>query len=638
MCGIGGIVNFSNRQISGEEVAAITHSLKHRGPDSDRSFIKDTVALVHTRLSIIDLSEQASQPFTDDTGTIVSITNGELYNFAPLRNQLIAQGKSFRSHSDCEIIPFLYAQKGIDFIHDIRGMFAIAIWDDRLQKLFLVRDRFGIKPLYYHYENNQLLFGSELKSILVHNSVTRTVDWQAIHDFLSLCYIPEPATGFKNIYALEPGHYLEVSKEGIKNVCYWDVSAIDNKPVEYATAKQETDTLLTASVRSQLVSDAPLGAFLSGGIDSSTIVGRISGSTTGKPVDTFTVKFPDQAFDESGTAQQIASVFHTNHHTFELEEGKGDAELVHKILYHFDQPFGDSSAIPTFLISQKIRRHVKVALSGDGGDEVFAGYLLFGYYKTIRKVRMIPSPIRKGMRFLAGIFSRVFPDRVRQVRKLLSLADLNNHELICALQSYLNEKNKDNLYSPWMKARIAGEQIKPTAEQFKKMWSNTGDDALKISKVLFKSSLPSDMFKKVDMMSMLAAIEVRVPLLDEKLVEYALALPEAFKWKNNKGKILLRDLLSATLPEEITSRKKTGFAIPLDRLLNDEFERMIREHLLSEKSLVMKICNPEVLTQWVNAFVGTNNLKEHISREGLYQRIFMLLSLEIWYRKYQPNL
>lgn len=637
MCGIAGVLNFSPKPYKIDDSLNISAELIHRGPDGYNEYHDAHVLLCHRRLSIIDLSSNGIQPFYNAERNIVTVTNGEIYNFQPIRDRLKSKGVHFKSTSDCEVLAYLYEEKGIEFVKEIEGMFAIAIWDLDKEKLFLIRDRFGIKPLYYHVNNDRLYFGSELKSILVNKDVERNIDWQAIHDFFSLCYIPEPLTGFKEIYALEPGNYLEISTGAVRKVCYWDVNDIQISKLSYKEAKEKVNHFLTESVRKQLVADAPLGAFLSGGIDSSTIVQKMRQILGQNDFDTFTVKFPDVDFDESAYAERISKIFNTRQHTFEIDAGKGDPLLIIKLLNHFDQPFGDSSAIPTFLISEKIKNNIKVALSGDGGDEIFAGYLLFNYYKVIRKLSHIPGSVKNILYKLSGIGKSVFPHKTRQVRKLLRLSSLKDHELICALQSYLTEENKHSLYSSQMEELVAANKVKSTSEVFRSVWPDKGDDALKISKILFKTSLPSDMFKKVDMMSMLAGIEVRVPFLDESLVNFALSLPEEFKIKDQKSKYILRDLLSSSLPDDIINKKKTGFAIPLDSLINPQFTEMINDHLVDKSEFISKICDPVIIKDWIDAFLGNKDLKNEISREGLYQRIFMLLSLEIWYRKYKPG-
>ena len=639
MCGIAGVFDFHlKNRIDKINIDDFFKEISHRGVDGRGKYLGTNIVLLHSRLSIIDLSESGAQPFYGRDNSIVCIANGEIYNFVSLKKMLGDKGYVFKGTSDCEILPFMYEEYGVKMVEKIKGMFAFVIWDAKYNKLVLFRDRFGIKPLYYHFSNDgKFYFGSELKSILFHKDIELKVDLQAIHDYLSLCYIPEPGTGFQNIFALEPANYLEVCPEKSVKACYWDIDSIKNNYSDsYDSAKIKVNELLLKSVEGQLISDAPLGAFLSGGIDSSTIISKIHEIRKGKKFDTFTVKFPDKDFDESSYARLIAERFNTNHHLFEIKEGKGDIDLIKKLLNHFDQPFGDSSCIPTYLISEVVKHNVKVSVSGDGGDEIFAGYLLFSYFKFIKKIKLLPDVLISQIKFLLKIVKPVSANSYRKVVKLLDLSRLKDYEILTALKSYLTEEDKNLIYSDSFKTKLRQQHVIATTDYFRKIWKTNDDDSLNISKLLFKSSLPSDMLKKVDMMSMLAGIEVRVPFLDEDLVNYSLSLPESYKLKGKNGKLIIKDLLLSVLPKKIVYKKKTGFAIPLDTLVNVEFEVFINEELLSPGSFINSLFNEEILRNWIDIFLGKKKSDKKISREGIYQRIFMLLSLSLWYKKYQP--
>lgn len=625
MCGIGGIVSFGSRGVSTEDIDLIKDQLKHRGPDGDGHFMDSKAALVHTRLSIIDLSEKGAQPFYKDS-RYPSIINGELYNYRLIRERLLKNGANFKGESDAEIVPHLFAQNGKSFIKEVEGMFAIATWDEEAEKLYLYRDRFGIKPLYYTWQNDTFYFGSELKAILCHDEVKKELDTQAIHDYLSLCYVPEPATGFKGIQMLLPGHVLEVSREGVEVAPYWEFGQTQSSEDSENEVLDKLQNELDGAVMAQTVSDAPLGAFLSGGIDSSTVVNSLSKGLEEGELKTFTVKFPDKDFDESSYAKRISEILKTNHHEFEIKQGEGDPELVKRLVEHFDQPFADSSCIPTFLISQQIREKVKVALSGDGGDEVMAGYHQFWYFDYIQRLAKFPKPLIKLGRSLISVFP-LGVDRKRQYQKVMDLALLNEAELLCSLGSYLDENQKDRLY-------ILKPKSKPTSRLFHMDDFADETNYQKITKVLFKTSLTGDMLKKVDMMSMLAKIEVRVPLLHEHYVNYAITVPSSFKMKDRKGKWALRQLLKRALPEDIVEKKKSGFAIPLDKLVNPKMEEFIRTTLLSEDAAISQFLNQKEIEKWVNGFISGKADRSSYSREGLYQRIFMMLSLELWMKKY----
>jgi asparagine synthase (glutamine-hydrolysing) len=629
MCGIAGIFKTNGQAVQETELANMQHALRHRGPDGKGSFHADAFGMIHTRLSIIDLSEKGDQPFFSPDKNVTVIVNGEIYNFQKIREELIAEGVVFHSESDCEIIPHLYLKHGKNFVEKIEGMFAIALWDEAKKTLLLYRDRFGIKPVYYSKQPNCFYFGSEIKSILCHQHFPLTVDVQAIHDFLSLAYVPEPATGFNEVSVLLPGHFIEISPNHFGITRYWQ---LQNKPTAYANDEAALNALeneIASAVKFQKIADAPLGAFLSGGIDSSTVVCHLAKANGKEPIKTFTVKFPDVDFDESSYAQRISDILKTNHYQFELKEGEGDPLLIEKLLTHFDQPFADSSCIPTYLISKEIQSRVKVALSGDGGDEVMAGYPNFWYFERIKKLRRIPKFARSIAKGIIGL-APIGVDKKRQFSKVLELASLNDEELLFRLCAYQSEEQKKDFYTD----AHAFKNCASASRLFK--WDagfETEDVYQQITRVMLRTSLTGDMLKKVDMMSMLSAIEVRVPLLHESYVERAFALPPSMKMEKQKGKLALRTLLKRHLPEDIVEKRKTGFAIPLDKMVNKEMIAFIEEKLLSANTRITRFIKKEVIQQWVTSFVGTSQIRSDISREGLYQRIFMLLSLEIWMRK-----
>jgi asparagine synthase (glutamine-hydrolysing) len=639
MCGIGGI--FSNSSIEGslQKTEAITKALHHRGPDGNGSFAHNNCLLVHTRLSIIDTSASGAQPFYNEDKTIVAVINGELYNFAPLKEQLIKKGHIFIGNSDCEIVPHLYEEYGEGLFEKLEGMFAIALFDTKQNKLLLARDRFGIKPLYYTHQQNTLYFGSELKAILCHPEIKALPDWQAIHDFMSLCYVPEPATGFEHINALAPAHYLIKTAHTFNTVRYADVfaSSGDSSGHTFETCSNGVEKLLQQSVGSYMVADVPLGAFLSGGIDSSVVVKTMKAFAGNQEVKTFTAKFNDSAFDESKQAAEISAILNTQHHELLIDETECTPALMEEVLSHFDQPFADSSALPTYLISKKIRSHVKVALSGDGGDEIFAGYSLFWYMDYIEKIDRFPVLLRKCVRSLLQFIQPLFPEQTRQFIKLINLSLSTTQERLFRLSAYLSEQDKQDLYTPAFAAKVKKE-AQPTSRLFAVKPASADKKYRSISEVLFRNSLLSDMFKKVDMMSMKAAIEVRVPLMQEQLVNTGINLPDQYKIKDRRGKQTLRYILKKELPASIVDSPKSGFAIPLDSIVTPEMSAYIREKLCSEHSRINALITPEKTALWVEQFLSKERNKTQMSREGLYQRIFMLLAIETWMRKYNLSL
>jgi asparagine synthase (glutamine-hydrolysing) len=634
MCGIGGIFSKDAVLSFYAQEKLISDALHHRGPDGKSSFSNQNVLLVHTLLSIMDTSGLGLQPFYNEGRTVISICNGEIYNHQSLKSTLIQNGHLFNGKSDCEIIPHLYEEYGVGMFKLLEGMFAVAVYDIHENKLLMARDRFGIKPLYYMVEQNTIYFGSELKAILCHPHIQTKPDWQAIHDFLSLCYIPEPATGFQNIHALPPSHYLMFDGTQTHLQAYTDdihgVHDTANGSLEKSSLVIEK--LLSQSVTDYMVADVPMGAFLSGGIDSAVVVKTMQEHAAYGAVLTFTAKFNDKAFDESALAKEISDILGTQHNVLLIDESECTPALMEELLSHFDQPYADSSAIPMYLISRKIREHVKVGLSGEGGDEVFAGYSLFLYMDYLERISNIPRFIRTLADKLLHIAQRVLPEKVRQYRKLIELSKLTPVDRLFRLSAYQSESEKYNLYNSTFWNVAQG--LQPTSRLF---WFNHQEDGKKlcrISQVLFRNSLLGDMFKKVDMMSMKAALEVRVPLMQEALVKAGLNLPDVVKIHDGKGKRVLRHILKKKLPARIVDAPKSGFAIPLDRMLTHDMCNWIREKLCSDRSRINQLLNAEEVNRWVEEFLTNKRNKTKWSREGLYQRIFMLLSLEIWMRKY----
>jgi asparagine synthase (glutamine-hydrolysing) len=633
MCGIGGIYSVEKLTSVANKTEAIKRTLQHRGPDGNGSFANENVLLVHTRLSIIDVSLAGAQPFYNEDQSIVAVANGEIYNYKSLKSDLEKKGHHFLGLSDCEIIPHLYEEYGDNLFSMLEGMFALAIYDTANNKLILGRDRFGIKPLYYTFQHNSLYFGSELKAILCHSEIDVTPDWQAIHDFLSLCYIPEPATGFENINILLPGHYLV--QQDVSSICQrYDndffqpsLEEVDNYP-----QSDKIELLLSKAIKEYKVADVPLGAFLSGGIDSSIVVKTLQEQSGETDLQTFTAKFKIKSFDESKQASVIAQILGTKHHTLLIDELECTPALMEELLTHFDQPFADSSAIPTYLMSRKIREHVKVALSGDGGDEVFGGYSQFWYMDYIDHISKLPSIIKYFARKIFNILKPVFPEKSRQLLKIFELSEVSINERLFRLNSYQSEKEKLELYNHNFLNKFR--QLQPTSRIFSLQQNKHGKQYFSISHVLFRNSLPGDMFKKVDMMSMKAGIEVRVPFMQEALVKNGINLKDKEKIKGRKGKQVLRDILKKKLPAKIVDAPKSGFAIPLDRMLTNEMCDWIREILCTENTRIYTVLKEMEVKVWVEEFLTNKRNKNAWSREGLYQRIFMLLSLELWMRNH----
>jgi len=633
MCGICGIYN--KRSAADVTLAAgkkALATLVHRGPDDEGLYHNEHIFLGHRRLSIIDTSANGRQPMTSNNGRYICIFNGELYNYQQYRDLLIAKGYSFNGHSDSEVIPNLYQEFGIEFLNMIKGIFAIAIYDLQADVVLLIRDRLGVKPLYYHAQNEYLSFGSELKAILADEQIARKVDHQAIYDFLSFSYVPEPATGFQDIYSLLPGCYLLFDGVNANITQYYKPeeqnTAAYNTPQEAAT---ELKKVLADAVERQLMSDVPIGTFLSGGIDSS-LVTALSVSASQNPIESFTVKFPDQAFDESHYAKIMAEHCGSRYNELYIKPQAINAALLKCVLEHFDQPFGDSSALPTHLISSMIKEKITVALSGDGGDEFFAGYEVSWRYPFILKLKKIPAVVRRLVIATLAPLKFISATRYRQYKKLLRLSFLDEHIILQNTFAYLTEEEKHELYNNDF---AVATKVKPTHRLFKEIYEKD-KPGLTIQRFYTRYSLPGDMLKKVDMMSMKASIEVRVPLLYEDVVACSYKIPEQLKFKFGKGKLVLRDILATMAPDEVVNKKKWGFSIPLDKSLSADGRSFIEQTLNKPDALLYTFIKKNVVQQWLNMFLSGNNDMLVISRSGLYQRIYMLLSLELWLQKYKP--
>lgn len=639
MCGIAGIVDFKkNTTLDANLAQKIVKTLKHRGPDDDDYWFDETALFIHTRLSIIDLSESGRQPMLNADQNVVCTFNGEIYNFQILKDELIKRGHTFKGTSDAEILPYMYQEYGTGMLDLLEGMFAFAIYDMVNQKIFVARDRLGIKPFYYHHnpEKGLFYFGSELKAILVHEEVEKKVDHQAIYDYLGFNVVPEPATGFDGIYALEVAHCMEIDASGITTRKYWDVDAIEPIDNDFTQAKAELKGHVKYAVESQLMSDAPIGSFLSGGIDSSMVVANASRVVENFP--TFTVKFPDAKFDESINAREVADYCKTDHHELVLEESSGDPRLIQELIDHFDQPYADTSSIPTYLITKRMRESIKVALSGDGGDEILAGYHTFWFYRNIKSVSKVPNFLLKIFSVLTKPLGMVKPDLARKLNKVFTLAQMSNARILEGLMCYCWDEEKDAFINS-----EGFKNMKPTSRIFgnlNKLPSSAkwDDYLLALSKTLLRVTLPSDMLKKVDMMSMKAGIEVRVPLLDEKVVEYSLGIKPEHKISKSRGKLALREVLKEFIPERMVERPKQGFGIPLDKFASPELVQYLKDMLLKPDSRTQKLIKPAVMTEWISGFEGKSNIKNKVSRINLYHRIYAILSVEIWLRKFNLSL
>jgi len=553
----------------------------HRGPDEGNQFVEGPVGLAHRRLSIIDIAS-GQQPLTDAEHRAVIIFNGEIYNFRELRSELEHKGFHFRTHSDTEVILNAWCAWGEECVTRLRGMFAFAVWDFRKQCLFLARDRLGIKPLYYAWLHGQLVFASELKGITCHPGLQRNLNPEAVEDFFALGYIPDPKTIFSQVHKLPPGHTLLCYPGQPPAVPrrYWDASFAETTTQSAAELREELIERLREAVSIRLMSEVPLGAFLSGGVDSSAVVAMMA-EAMDEPVNTCSIGFDVPGFNETDFARQVAGHFHTRHS--ERQVRVDDFDLIDQLAQLYDEPFADSSAIPTYRVCQLAREKVTVCLSGDGGDEVFAGYRRHRWHMLEERVRaMVPLPLRKPV---FGLLGRCYPKldwAPKYLRAKSTFQALQRESLAAYLHSVgvVDDGHRRRLFSPAMKRSLQGYRTLELFEQHRRRFD--GDDPLALVQYLdLKTYLPGDILTKVDRASMAHSLEVRVPLLDHRFIEWANRVPGSLKLHGREGKYLFKQALEPRLPQEVLYRAKMGFAVPVSRWFRGPLQARLEQRLLN---------------------------------------------------------
>jgi asparagine synthase (glutamine-hydrolysing) len=638
MCGIAGRFHPIRLALDRDWHCRADLLLAHRGPDGHGHYLDTRCELVHRRLALLDLSPTGDQPMANEDGSIHVVFNGEIYNHLELRKEL-AKAHVFRSTSDTEILVHLYEDLGTDMISRLQGMFAFVIYDARNNRMLLGRDRLGIKPLYYTFVQDELVFASEMKAILSLSGFEPQLDRQACYDFLGLSYIPEPATGYRNIWMLPKGHFLLYAGPPLPAPRrYWCSQGSPDANQGFAHAVDWVGEALTDAVAAYIVADVPVAALLSGGIDSSLIVSSYSRQIR-QPLRTFNVRFPDKNYDETSLAMAVANQCGTGHTTVDVDMECITADLAVRLLGHFDQPFADTSLIPMYLVSKAIRSQgIICTLSGDGGDEVFGGYDCFWRANKLTALARLPALVGTSIAHIGRWSEQFTYDLGRQLRKAAELARTgrtNTASLLAGLSNYLTEPQKEELLLD--EARTG---LLPAQRLFENGCTQTGGTDLeelsrRMTENLFDVALPSDMLRKVDMMSMLAGIEVRVPFLEDRVVKFGLSLPHGFKTDGHRGKLVLRALAERWLPTAVATHPKHGFAIPLDVLLTDSFFDMLRDLLLASDSRTRPFLNIVVLRRWLDLLHRARSGDRSgsaMSREGLYQRIFIVLALELWMR------
>ena len=631
MCGICGIAKTDNgAPISSSLIAAMCETLAHRGPDDQGVHAEKNVGLGSRRLSIIDL-EKGHQPLSNEDGTIWISHNGEVYNFPALREELISRGHTFRTKTDTETIVHGYEEWGENFVLKLRGMFAFSLWDSREKKLILARDRIGIKPLYYTLlEDKTLVYGSELKAILKHPRVQRSLDPKALDLYLTLEYIPAPYSIFHNISKL-PAGYLLIYKGGeIHLKRYWELENQDTSSSRVSKSRlnslmDELYALIRETVQLRLVSDVPLGAFLSGGIDSSSLVGMMHELGT-SPIKTFSIGFEDTSYDELHHARRVAEKFQTEHEELVLKPNALD--LTDKLIHHLDEPFGDFSIFPTYLISQMARSHVKVILSGDGGDEVFGGY---EHYQA-QKLSHPPLPFLF-RRILNPLIRTIPPSQKKKgvwnkIRRFGQGFDQATGDRHLRWMMFLTAKDKKSLYAPELQEKLGGAKPLHTTFPFDGLYnSSLNFDTLNREYLLdLKTYLVDDILVKVDRMSMATSLETRVPLLDHKIVEFAYSLPGNLKLNGLTTKWIFKKTMERLLPHQNIYRKKEGFSIPIKHWLRTELKDMLLDYLNERRIREGGLFRFDFIEKMID-----QHLKQ---RENFSHQLWALLVFEIWRENY----
>jgi asparagine synthase (glutamine-hydrolysing) len=625
MCGIAGILNFNNKGVKQETLKRMCDVIRHRGPDDEGYFVTGSAGIGMRRLSIIDLNT-GKQPIFNEDKTISVVLNGEIYNFKELRKSLEA-GHTFYTKSDTEVIVHLYEQYGEQCVKYLRGMYAFAVWDERNGKFFIARDRVGKKPLYYASANGSFVFASEIKSILEYLGKTPEINLAAIDLYLTYQYVPSPHTIFKGIHSLLPAHTLTCGKNGeIKTEKYWDLDFRKKTDLTFREACDHTVELLKDATRLRMTSDVPLGAFLSGGHDSSIIVGLMS-QLSSTPVKTFCVGFDDAEFSELRYAQIVARHFKTEHREFVL---KADfIDLLPKIAWHYGQPFADSSALPSYLVSQETRKHVTVALNGDGGDESFGGYLR---YKAL-----------KGSLYFSFPFQMIGSKATEKLARLLPHTETTKghnifrymYRLITALSeppemrniywhAFFTNDAKKLLYSDSMKAQISQNAFSYMMDIFSN--APAGDIMDRTFYTDIKTYLPEDLLVKMDIASMANSLEARSPFLDQEVMEFSASMPSSWKLHGLNSKYILKKTFDDFLPKEIINRKKMGFGIPVGKWFRNEWKGLFRDTVLTDKAINRGYFKRERLEEMYSEHV--NGKRDH------GYRMWALLMLEMWHKVY----
>lgn len=630
MCGICGIVFFNGERVSELDIKKMNDLLYHRGPDSQGYFIKDNIAIAMRRLSIIDL-KTGDQPISNEDQKIQVILNGEIYNFLKLKEDLIKKGHRFKSKTDTEVIAHLYEEYGIDFVRHLRGMFAFCLVDLKNSKIFLCRDRMGKKPLMYYIDSNFIAFSSELRSLVSFSRIKKTVNLKAIDIYLVLQYIPSPLTIYNEINQLDPASLMEVDikTRAIKKYKYWDLPLPADNNMNFADIKTMLKNIVFESTKLRMISDVEIGAFLSGGIDSSIVVATMA-SLSDKKIKTFSIGFKEKRFNELDYAREVAKMYGTEHYELVVDESMLD--VVEKLPLLYGQPYADQSAIPTYYISKLTSKYVKVALNGDGGDENFAGYSRYVAIKLADILKVIPANAYKLFYYLVD---RLKDDtapygylwRFKKFLKILKEKTIEDSYLNTV--SFFSISEKNNILSYNFITQIKEKDI--AKKYIGKYFSSVDGDIIKrVCYVDLNTYLPQCLMTKMDIASMANSLETRSPLLDHKLIEFASTIDSSYKLRGfSRTKYILKETFKDMLPPKILKRSKMGFSVPLGIWFCGELKKKFEDVVLSKKSLSRGYFKVEEIKRlW----------DEHQSRKKDHgYKLWALLNLELWHNHFMDD-
>lgn len=628
MCGICGIINSDGRPVQEELIHNMCMTLVHRGPDGEGIYIssqpKPSAGLGHRRLKIIDLTEAGNQPMANEDGSLWLVSNGEIYNYQQLRKDLQNRGHKFRSNTDAEVVLHLYEDFAEDCLSYLRGMFAFAIWDEKQGKLFLARDRLGQKPLLYYFDGQHFCFASEFSALLSSGLIDKNINHKAIDQYLTFGYVPAPATIYKGIFKMLPGHYGIFQNGKLNLQKYWDLDYSHKIAISEKEAAQELIRYLKEAVSLRLVSDVPLGVFLSGGIDSSTVTALMSQSAN--KVKTFSIGFDEADFNELEYARKIARYFSTDHREFIVEPKT--LEILPLLVERYGEPYADSSAIPTYCVARETKKYVTVALNGDGGDESFAGYDRYQAMVLAERYSRLPAFFQDGLRRAAISIapdSLNFKKRRKRLRRFFENASLPLYSRYCRWVCIINDIEKNKLYSENYKKQLNN----ANPEDWLRDYPDLSSDMEFVDRLMaidIKTNLANDLLVKMDIASMANSLETRSPFLDHKLMEFAAKLPAEYKMKRLIKKYILKKAIKDFIPRENLNRRKTGFAVPIGEWFRNDLKGFLCEILLSKSFFNRGYFKPEVIK---------NMVKQHTEKQADYTfQLWALLMLELWHQRF----